>query len=101
MSAAELADRLSAADLSPLNALEAVQKALAATDVGRSAEAQALLPMATISVTEDMATSMRLHANGWKSVYHNEVLADGLAPKVSRPPSPNGCAGRKAPCRCC
>lgn len=77
----ELADRLAAADLSPLNALEAVRKALAATDVGRSTEAQALLPMATISVTEDMATSMRLHANGWKSVYHNEVLADGLAPE--------------------
>jgi cellulose synthase (UDP-forming) len=38
------------------------------------------MPMATISVTEDMATAMRLHAMGWKSVYHNEVLARGLAP---------------------
>lgn len=76
-----LAERLAADDLSPLNALDAVQRALSATDVGRSDEAQALLPMATISVTEDMATSMRLHANGWKSVYHNEVLADGLAPE--------------------
>ena len=78
---ADLADRLAGEDLSPLNALDAVQRTLAATDVGRSDEAQALLPMATISVTEDMATSMRLHANGWKSVYHNEVLADGLAPE--------------------
>ena len=37
--------------------------------------------MATISVTEDMATAMRLHAKGWKSVFHNEVLAEGLAPE--------------------
>jgi len=28
-----------------------------------------------------MATSMRLHANGWKSVFHNEILAEGLAPE--------------------
>jgi cellulose synthase (UDP-forming) len=38
-------------------------------------------PMATISVTEDLATSVRLHALGWKSVYHSEVLARGLAPE--------------------
>jgi cellulose synthase (UDP-forming) len=74
-------DRLSSAELSPLNSLEAVQRALRAADISRSEEAQAVLPMATISVTEDMATSMRLHANGWKSVYHNEILADGLAPE--------------------
>lgn len=36
--------------------------------------------MATISVTEDMATCMRLHAQGWRSAYHHEVLARGLAP---------------------
>lgn len=24
---------------------------------------------------------MRLHANGWKSVYHNEILVEGLAPE--------------------
>jgi cellulose synthase (UDP-forming) len=40
--------------------------------------------MSTISVTEDMATSMRLHALGWKSVYHHEVLAYGLAPEDLR-----------------
>ena len=39
------------------------------------------MPLATISVTEDMATSMRLHAMGWKSVYHHEILAIGLAPE--------------------
>jgi len=38
-------------------------------------------PMATISVTEDLATSVRLHALGWKSIFHREVLARGLAPE--------------------
>jgi len=38
-------------------------------------------PMATISVTEDLATSLRLHALGWNSVYHHEILARGLAPE--------------------
>jgi cellulose synthase (UDP-forming) len=28
-----------------------------------------------------MATSMRLHARGWRSVFHGEVLAQGLAPE--------------------
>ena len=32
------------------------------------------------SITEDMNTAMRLHGAGWKSVYHNEILAQGLAP---------------------
>jgi cellulose synthase (UDP-forming) len=32
------------------------------------------------SITEDMNTAMRLHAAGWRSAYHNEVLAVGLAP---------------------
>ena len=39
------------------------------------------MPMATISVTEDMATAMRLHGLGWRSVYHHEILARGLAPE--------------------
>ncbi|WP_051142686.1 glycosyltransferase [Gryllotalpicola ginsengisoli] len=77
----ELVERLAQRDLSPLNAMEAVRVTLDAIDVGRTEEAQPLLPLATISVTEDMATSMRLHANGWKSVFHNELLADGLAPE--------------------
>lgn len=32
------------------------------------------------SITEDMNTAMRLHSAGWKSVYHDEELALGLAP---------------------
>ncbi|MDQ0680412.1 cellulose synthase/poly-beta-1,6-N-acetylglucosamine synthase-like glycosyltransferase [Arthrobacter pascens] len=46
----------------------------------RSDEALPVMPMATISVTEDMATCMRLHTHGWESVYHHEILAKGLAP---------------------
>ena len=42
------------------------------------------MPMATISVTEDMATAMRLHGLGWRSVYHHEILAHGLAPEDLR-----------------
>ena len=34
----------------------------------------------TMTVTEDMETSIILHARGWKSVYHGETLAYGLAP---------------------
>ena len=36
--------------------------------------------VSSASITEDMNTAMRLHAAGWKSVYHHEVLALGLAP---------------------
>jgi cellulose synthase/poly-beta-1,6-N-acetylglucosamine synthase-like glycosyltransferase len=35
--------------------------------------------VATETVTEDIHTSIRLHRGGWKTVYHNEVLARGLA----------------------
>jgi cellulose synthase (UDP-forming) len=38
-------------------------------------------PLATFSITEDMATAMRLHALGWKSIFHSEILAKGLAPE--------------------
>lgn len=34
----------------------------------------------TKTVTEDMETSLVLHARGWKSVYYGEMLAYGLAP---------------------
>ncbi|MEA5515129.1 glycosyltransferase [Nodularia sp. UHCC 0506] len=30
-------------------------------------------------ITENINTSVRLHSAGWKSVYHNELLAKGLA----------------------
>jgi cellulose synthase (UDP-forming) len=36
--------------------------------------------VATESVTEDIQTTIRLNRKGWKAVYHNEVLARGLAP---------------------
>lgn len=68
-------------DWSPLGAVETVQALVNAIDVDRGGEAQAVMPMATISVTEDMATCMRLHALGWKSAYHDEILAVGLAPE--------------------
>ncbi len=74
---ARLADR----DWSPLGAIESVGALVRTIDVDRSHEAQPVMPLATISVTEDMATCMRLHALGWRSVYHNEVLAVGLAPE--------------------
>ena len=70
-----------ARDLSPLAAVEAVETLVRAVDVDRAGEAQAIMPLATISVTEDMATCMRLHTLGWHSAYHDEVLAHGLAPE--------------------
>ncbi len=77
----ESVDTLTARELSPLGALASVRALLRSIDVDRGDEAQPLMPLATISVTEDMATSMRLHAMGWGSVYHHETLADGLAPE--------------------
>jgi cellulose synthase (UDP-forming) len=35
--------------------------------------------VATGTVTEDIHTTILLHAKGWRTVYHNEVLARGLA----------------------
>lgn len=35
--------------------------------------------LATETVTEDIHTSIRLHRRGWRTVFHNEVLAHGLA----------------------
>lgn len=53
-------------------------------DLTLPGEAQPILPLATISITEDMATAMRLHALGWKSAFHPEILAYGLAPEDLR-----------------
>ncbi|NHA68152.1 glycosyltransferase [Phycicoccus sp. CMS6Z-2] len=74
-------DALADREWSPLGAVASVRDILRAVDVDRPDEAQPVMPMATISVTEDMATCMRLHAQGWRSVYHHEVLAHGLAPE--------------------
>lgn len=35
---------------------------------------------ASQSIIEDMETTLQLHAHGWKTAYHNETLAYGLAP---------------------
>ncbi|GAA4696320.1 glycosyltransferase [Nocardioides nanhaiensis] len=74
-------DRMAHRQWSPLGAVETVRALIDAVDVGRAGEAQPIMPLATISVTEDMATCMRLHGLGWRSVYHDEVLAYGLAPE--------------------
>ena len=63
-----------------LPALKPVRDLLRAVDVDRGSEAQPLCQWLT-SVTEDMATCMRLHAAGWKSAYHHETLALGIAPE--------------------
>jgi cellulose synthase (UDP-forming) len=76
----EALQSLAGREWSPLGAIESISAMIRAVDVGRDDEAQPMLPMATISVTEDMATCMRLHGLGWRSAYHHEVLARGLAP---------------------
>jgi cellulose synthase (UDP-forming) len=40
--------------------------------------------VATGTVTEDIHTTIRLHAAGWRTVYHNQVLARGLAAAGAR-----------------
>jgi cellulose synthase (UDP-forming) len=40
---------------------------------------------ATGSITEDMLTSIKIHGKGWKSVYHNENLAYGIAAETLLP----------------
>ncbi|MET0468327.1 MAG: glycosyltransferase family 2 protein [Aeromicrobium sp.] len=77
-------DQLADREWSPLGAIESVRSLIRAVDVDRADEAQPMMPLATVSVTEDMATCMRLHALGWKSVYHHEILAHGLAPEDLR-----------------
>jgi len=49
--------------------------------MARSGEALAVEALSTVSVTEDMATALKLHSQGWKSVFHPEILAYGLAPE--------------------
>ncbi|WP_020610860.1 glycosyltransferase family 2 protein [Sediminispirochaeta bajacaliforniensis] len=54
---------------------------LESINLTRSEEAIPIQSLVTISVTEDMATAMRLHSLGWKSIFHSEILAYGLAPE--------------------
>ncbi|WP_254629904.1 glycosyltransferase [Curtobacterium sp. Csp2] len=74
-------DVLGRREASPVAAIESIAVLARALDVNRDDEAQPIMPLATISVTEDMATAMRLHGLGWKSAYHDEILAKGLAPE--------------------
>jgi cellulose synthase (UDP-forming) len=46
----------------------------------RTAALRSVGGVATDSVTEDIQTSIRMFRAGWRGVYHNEVLARGLAP---------------------
>jgi cellulose synthase (UDP-forming) len=57
--------------------LDAVMESV---DVARTDLALAIHPLDTTTITEDMATAMHLHAMGWSSAYHHEVLVHGLAP---------------------
>lgn len=49
--------------------------------VMRRAALLAVGGIATETVTEDIHTSLRVHAAGWKSIYHDELLSMGLAPQ--------------------
>jgi cellulose synthase/poly-beta-1,6-N-acetylglucosamine synthase-like glycosyltransferase len=51
-----------------------------AKDENRLDEFELIGGVSSTSITEDMNTAMRMHAAGWQSVYHHELLAMGLAP---------------------
>lgn len=84
LSSPETLEALTARTVSPLAAVAAARVLLMGVDLDREHEAEPIFPIATISVTEDMATAMRMHSTGWKSVYHHEILARGLAPEDLR-----------------
>jgi cellulose synthase (UDP-forming) len=48
----------------------------------RRAALESIGGVATGTVTEDLHTSIRLHARGWKTVFHDEPLAYGIAPQT-------------------
>jgi cellulose synthase (UDP-forming) len=71
-------EALTSMDVSPLAALHQVSSVVRKIDVDRSGEALAINPVSSESITEDMETSMMLHSLGWKSLYHHEVLSQGM-----------------------
>jgi cellulose synthase (UDP-forming) len=75
---------LTSREASPLRAFDEIRDLLLKVDVDRAHEAVPVMPLSTISVTEDMATAMRLHSLGYTSVYHPTILAHGLAPEDLR-----------------
>jgi cellulose synthase (UDP-forming) len=75
---------LTGAHVLPGGITDALWDILDRADVARTNRALAIDPIVTSSITEDMATAMHLHALGWSSVYHHEVLVHGLAPEDVR-----------------
>ncbi len=71
-------------DMLPQPVIDAINDTLGEAEVARTDRALAIDPIVTSSITEDMATAMHLHALGWASVYHHEVLVYGLAPEDVR-----------------
>ncbi len=53
--------------------------------VMRRSALDAIGGIATGTITEDLHTSLRIHAHGYSSVYHAEPLAFGLAPETMKP----------------
>jgi cellulose synthase (UDP-forming) len=78
---AQLHSRFTTRDSTPLGSVGAIRQLVLSLDLDVWNEAQPLMPLVTNSVTEDLATSMQLHALGWRSVFHREILAVGLAPE--------------------
>ncbi|SEQ26544.1 hypothetical protein SAMN05444745_10524 [Arthrobacter sp. OV608] len=85
-------------DLSPLDALEFVRAILKAANVDRAHEAQPVMPLATISVPEDMSTSTRLHASGSKIHPLSLDFFARFVPFMARSPCP-GSGGGGGGCR--
>lgn len=75
---------VAAVDMLPQSVTGLIADVLSAAEVARTDRALAIDPIVTSSITEDMATAMHLHALGWASVYHHEVLVRGLAPEDVR-----------------
>ena len=94
-------EQMSLREWSPLGAVETVQALVDAVDVDLGAEAQPIMPLATISVTEDMATCMRLHGMGWRTAYHDEGWRTVSRRRTLPRCSPSGSGGRRAPSRSC
>ena len=67
--------------LSKIGSVGITPKKISGIDLTRGEEAIPVLALDTGSITEDMATALRLHSLGFRSVYHNEILAQGLAPE--------------------
>ncbi|MBB3086877.1 glycosyltransferase family 2 protein [Geodermatophilus sabuli] len=57
--------------------------------------------VATETLTEDFHTTMRLHRAGWRTAYHNEVLASGLAAGTPAAFYAQRRRWGPVPCRCC